>query len=171
MLFLQKAGSVSDLLSTMKLLCLNFWVEDVKEVDDLRLDIALRMLKSPHFNAKINSLKEVHLFGYRIRCFFKSAFHNRKKSQCACYFKGFNIGNCSIFKLIDAPACIMQINMWLCALVFSKTCIYICLHFDPYFSWLNRSPNWLKTPRREAIAMPSKKTSSSIGWLKRRFFL
>ncbi|XP_071800380.1 ubiquitin carboxyl-terminal hydrolase 24-like isoform X2 [Asterias amurensis] len=55
----KKAGSVSDLLSTMKLLCLNFWTEDVKEVDDLRLDIALRMLKSPHFNAKMNSLKEI----------------------------------------------------------------------------------------------------------------
>ena len=62
----QKAGSVSDLLSTMKLLCLNFWTEDVKEVDDLRLDIALRMLKSPHFNAKMNSLKEVLTFIHKI---------------------------------------------------------------------------------------------------------
>ncbi|XP_038074652.1 ubiquitin carboxyl-terminal hydrolase 24-like isoform X2 [Patiria miniata] len=55
----KRAGSISDLLCTMKLLCQNFWVEDVSEVDDLRLEIALRMLKSPHFNAKMNSLKEI----------------------------------------------------------------------------------------------------------------
>ncbi|XP_022101626.1 ubiquitin carboxyl-terminal hydrolase 24-like isoform X2 [Acanthaster planci] len=55
----KKAGSISDLLSTMKLLCMNFWAEDVSEVDTLRLDVALRMLKSPHFNAKMNSLKEI----------------------------------------------------------------------------------------------------------------
>ena len=48
----------------MKLLCMNFWAEDVHEVDALRLDVALRMLKSPHFNAKMNSLKEVR--GYNL---------------------------------------------------------------------------------------------------------
>lgn len=31
----------------------------VTAVDDLRLDILLRMLKTPHFSAKMNSLKEV----------------------------------------------------------------------------------------------------------------
>ncbi|XP_060555692.1 ubiquitin carboxyl-terminal hydrolase 24-like isoform X1 [Ruditapes philippinarum] len=55
----KKVGSVSDLLASMKLLCMNIWPNDVEALDDLRLDIALRMLKSPHFNAKMNSLKEV----------------------------------------------------------------------------------------------------------------
>ncbi|XP_071953763.1 ubiquitin carboxyl-terminal hydrolase 24-like [Antedon mediterranea] len=55
----KKAISICDLLSTLKILCINFWSEDVREVDNLRLDIALRMLKSPHFNAKMNSLKEI----------------------------------------------------------------------------------------------------------------
>lgn len=56
---LQKVGSVSDLLASMKLLCLNMLPNDVDSIDELRLNIALRMLKSPHFNAKMNSLKEV----------------------------------------------------------------------------------------------------------------
>ena len=58
---LQKLGCVSDMLATMKLLCLHMWPNEVKNVDDLRLHIALRMLKSPHFNAKMNSLKEVRV--------------------------------------------------------------------------------------------------------------
>ncbi|XP_052775472.1 ubiquitin carboxyl-terminal hydrolase 24-like isoform X3 [Mya arenaria] len=55
----KKVGSVSDLLSSMKLLCMKIWPTDTDSLDSLRLDIALRMLKSPHFNAKMNSLKEV----------------------------------------------------------------------------------------------------------------
>ena len=56
---LQKVGYVSDLLASMKLLCMHIWPTDIDALDDLRLDVALRMLKSPHFNAKMNSLKEV----------------------------------------------------------------------------------------------------------------
>jgi hypothetical protein len=33
--------------------------QEVKPIDQLRLEVALRMLKSPHFNARMNSLKEV----------------------------------------------------------------------------------------------------------------
>ncbi|BFY99847.1 hypothetical protein BsWGS_02887 [Bradybaena similaris] len=55
----KKMGSVSDLLSSMKLLCLQMWPQDVDNLDDLRLEVTLRMLKSPHFNAKMNALKEV----------------------------------------------------------------------------------------------------------------
>ncbi|KAL4237153.1 Ubiquitin carboxyl-terminal hydrolase 24 [Mactra antiquata] len=55
----KKVGSVSDLLASMKLLCMNIWPTDTDALDDLRLNIALRMLKSPHFNAKMNSLKEI----------------------------------------------------------------------------------------------------------------
>lgn len=43
----------------MKLLCLQMWPQDVDKLDDLRLAVTLRMLKSPHFNAKMNALKEV----------------------------------------------------------------------------------------------------------------
>ncbi|XP_015755638.1 PREDICTED: ubiquitin carboxyl-terminal hydrolase 24-like [Acropora digitifera] len=57
----QKAvGDVFDLLTTLKLLCMRLWQNNVSGVDELRLDVALKMLKSPHFNAKMNSLKEVH---------------------------------------------------------------------------------------------------------------
>lgn len=51
--------SIPELLSAIKLLCMRFQPELVTVVDDLRLDILLRMLKSPHFSAKMNSLKEV----------------------------------------------------------------------------------------------------------------
>lgn len=40
---------------------MRFQPDLVTAVDDLRLDILLRMLKSPHFSAKMNSLKEVGL--------------------------------------------------------------------------------------------------------------
>lgn len=52
-------GDVFDLLTTLKLLCMRLWQSMVAGVDDLRLEVALKMLKSPHFNAKMNSLKEV----------------------------------------------------------------------------------------------------------------
>ncbi|KAG9350930.1 hypothetical protein JZ751_024819, partial [Albula glossodonta] len=51
--------SIPDLLSAIKLLCMRFQRELVTVVDHLRLDILLRMLKTPHFSAKMNSLKEV----------------------------------------------------------------------------------------------------------------
>uniref|UniRef100_A0A4W6CTL3 ubiquitinyl hydrolase 1 n=1 Tax=Lates calcarifer TaxID=8187 RepID=A0A4W6CTL3_LATCA len=51
--------SIPDLLSAIKLLCMRFQRELVAVVDDLRLDTLLRMLKTPHFSTKMNSLKEV----------------------------------------------------------------------------------------------------------------
>ena len=50
---------MSNLLSSMKLLCLKLWPHDVDRLDQLRLEVTLRMLQSPHFNAKMNALKEV----------------------------------------------------------------------------------------------------------------
>ncbi|KAJ7330594.1 Ubiquitin carboxyl-terminal hydrolase 24 [Desmophyllum pertusum] len=38
---------------------MRLWQNMVSGVDELRLEVALKMLKSPHFNAKMNSLKEV----------------------------------------------------------------------------------------------------------------
>uniref|UniRef100_G3TRF4 Ubiquitin specific peptidase 24 n=1 Tax=Loxodonta africana TaxID=9785 RepID=G3TRF4_LOXAF len=55
----QRLVSIPELLSAIKLLCMQFQPDLVTVVDDLRLDILLRMLKSPHFSAKMNSLKEV----------------------------------------------------------------------------------------------------------------
>lgn len=55
----KKIGSVSDLLASMKLLCIQMWPQHTESLDDLRLEVALRMLKSPHFNARMNALKEV----------------------------------------------------------------------------------------------------------------
>ncbi|XP_063403289.1 ubiquitin carboxyl-terminal hydrolase 24-like [Mytilus trossulus] len=52
-------GCVSELLGSMKLLCIQMWPQHTDSLDDLRLEIAFKMLKSPHFNAKMNSLKEV----------------------------------------------------------------------------------------------------------------
>lgn len=55
----QRLVSIPDLLSAIKLLCMRFQRELVTVVDDLRLDTLLRMLKTPHFSTKMNSLKEV----------------------------------------------------------------------------------------------------------------
>ncbi|GCB74652.1 hypothetical protein scyTo_0003743, partial [Scyliorhinus torazame] len=55
----KKLVTIPELLSAIKLLCMRFQPELVTVVDDLRLDILLRMLKTPHFSAKMNSLKEV----------------------------------------------------------------------------------------------------------------
>ena len=51
--------SIPELLSAIKLLCMRFQTTLVTVVDDLRLDTLLRMLKTPHFSTKMNSLKEV----------------------------------------------------------------------------------------------------------------
>ena len=52
---------MSDLLHTLKILCLRCWsVEDSIKIDQLRLETTLKMLKTPHFNAKMNALKEVN---------------------------------------------------------------------------------------------------------------
>lgn len=50
------------MLASMKLLCLTCWPDDVKKIDQLRLDFVMSMLKSPHFNARMNALKEVRSF-------------------------------------------------------------------------------------------------------------
>ncbi|CAH1774066.1 unnamed protein product [Owenia fusiformis] len=55
----KKVGCVNEMLASIKLLCLSIWPNDVQAVDTLRLDFALRMLKSPHFNARMNSLKVI----------------------------------------------------------------------------------------------------------------
>ena len=60
----QKIGSVSDLLTSMKMMSLHLWPANTESLDELRLDVARRMLRSPHFNAKMNALKEVGLLHF-----------------------------------------------------------------------------------------------------------
>jgi len=59
MIHMQKAASVGDMLATMKLICLRLSPDDVQQIDNLRFNVILRMLKSEHFNARMNALKEV----------------------------------------------------------------------------------------------------------------
>ena len=47
------------MLATMKLICLRLSPDDVQQIDSLRFNVILRMLKSEHFNARMNALKEV----------------------------------------------------------------------------------------------------------------
>ena len=60
-LILQKLSSLSELLCAMKGVCRVMWAEDASLVDDLRLEVTLRMMKCPHFNAKMNALKEASM--------------------------------------------------------------------------------------------------------------
>ena len=51
---------MSDLLKSLKTILLRCSLRELAStVDTLRLDITIRMLKTPHFNAKMNALKEV----------------------------------------------------------------------------------------------------------------
>jgi len=59
MVCVQKVASVGDMLATMKLICLRLSPDDVQQIDSLRFNVILRMLKSEHFNARMNALKEV----------------------------------------------------------------------------------------------------------------
>lgn len=69
--------SIPDLLSAIKLLCMRFQRELVAVVDDLRLDTLLRMLKTPHFSTKMNSLKEVRFVVSEVSCvvFTEALYH------------------------------------------------------------------------------------------------
>jgi ubiquitin carboxyl-terminal hydrolase 9/24 len=51
--------ALSDLLASLKVLCLEFWPDHVEDCDRLRLNMICRMLKTPHFSSKMNALKEV----------------------------------------------------------------------------------------------------------------
>ena len=56
----KEVGCVSDLLKAIKTLLIRCSLWDmVSTVDNLRLSITIRMLNIPHFNAKMNALKEV----------------------------------------------------------------------------------------------------------------
>lgn len=52
-------SKVFDLLFTVKKIIGRFWPEDLERFHALHLKLVLSMLKYPHFNSKMNSLKEV----------------------------------------------------------------------------------------------------------------
>jgi ubiquitin carboxyl-terminal hydrolase 9/24 len=52
-------GKIFDLFSTMKKLSFTLWPNELENLNSLHLDVVLKMLKFPHFNAKMNSLKEI----------------------------------------------------------------------------------------------------------------
>lgn len=53
----QKIGSCYELLEAVRLLCVSLWPEEVQRTSDLRLEMIIRMLKTPHFSARMNALK------------------------------------------------------------------------------------------------------------------
>ncbi|KAG7165384.1 Ubiquitin carboxyl-terminal hydrolase 24-like 1 [Homarus americanus] len=55
----QKIGSCYELLEAVRLLCVSLWPEKVQRTSDLRLEMIIRMLKTPHFSARMNALKEL----------------------------------------------------------------------------------------------------------------
>ncbi|KAK7081025.1 Ubiquitin carboxyl-terminal hydrolase 24 [Halocaridina rubra] len=55
----QKIGSSYDLLEAVRLLCVSLWPDEVKNTTELRLKMIIRMLKTPHFSARMNALKEL----------------------------------------------------------------------------------------------------------------
>jgi len=50
---------ISDLCYSLKVLCCNFWPQHAADCDKARLEIINRMLRTPHFNCRMNGLKEV----------------------------------------------------------------------------------------------------------------
>ena len=48
-----------DLLLSMRRLSSELWLSEAKNVDDLHLNMVIRMLNAPHFNARMNALKQV----------------------------------------------------------------------------------------------------------------
>ena len=59
MKFIKNVGKVFELIHTLKKLVLTFWPNSLPEIHEIHLDVVINMLKYPHFNSKMNSLKEI----------------------------------------------------------------------------------------------------------------
>lgn len=46
-----------DLLVSLKLLCHHIWPEQGNQMNEMRLEMILRMLKTPNFSVRMNALK------------------------------------------------------------------------------------------------------------------
>eukprot|EP00794_Sanderia_malayensis_P007934 gene7934-8789_t len=55
----KEIGKVFDLLRTLKMLCQTLWKDKLNYLDELHLATLLNMLSSAHYNARMNSLKEI----------------------------------------------------------------------------------------------------------------
>ena len=73
----QKVISVCSLLVSIKKLSLYMWPDDDEKLDQLRLSFVLRMLKSPHFNARYCfSSRDFHAqFFYIVFVFWGQTFY------------------------------------------------------------------------------------------------
>ena len=67
---IQYIGSACDLLRHVKIICQSLWRKQVDMADEHRLNLVLRMLKCPHFNAKMNSLIEVGVFHFDLNVLY-----------------------------------------------------------------------------------------------------
>lgn len=59
------------MLGSIKLLRLSLWPEELAGTDEMRLEVVLRMLRSIHYNARMNALKEVRVILAIARYFVK----------------------------------------------------------------------------------------------------
>ena len=74
-----------DLLRTLKLLCQMLWKDKLSFLDELHLGTLLNMLKSAHYNARMNSLKEVSVFFVlRTPTYFHSICGDRSRLNRFC---------------------------------------------------------------------------------------
>ncbi|XP_076051171.1 ubiquitin carboxyl-terminal hydrolase 24-like isoform X2 [Oratosquilla oratoria] len=55
----QRIGCCYELLESVRLLCVQVWPSQVERTRELRMDMIIRMLKTPHFSARMNALKEL----------------------------------------------------------------------------------------------------------------
>jgi len=51
--------SIFDLLSTLRKICSAVWHNRIEQIEQLHLNLLLKMISLSNFNAKMNSLKEV----------------------------------------------------------------------------------------------------------------
>ena len=136
----KKLSSLSELLCAMKGVCRVLWAEDVSFVDDLRLAVTLRMMRCPHFNAKMNALKEV---GGLLRaasfmaCMVRSFSHlhsscDNAKTLVVRYLKSFfsclPFLNYFCFKPFRSLLFRIQLNVLVFIKLFKDPCFLILIH-------------------------------------------
>ena len=55
----QKIGYCYELLEALHCICASLWPNQVQQIGNLRLDMIIRMLKTPQFSSRMNALKEL----------------------------------------------------------------------------------------------------------------
>ena len=62
----QKVGACYELLEAIHMTCVSLWPEEVPQTSKLRLETIIKMLKTPHFSARMNALRVCSLI-FRIQ--------------------------------------------------------------------------------------------------------